>query len=189
MSSMLRSLQRKTRRRTHYDLVLSDPTDDETREMDEATSALRLARLKDGEGTEAFTAAQRRWEAARDALRAHVLRITFEGIPEHELETLRSAPEHAPTEQQLAEHEKAVAEAKADDEKPPAPPLFNLDTLMPVLFARCVVPDDGDEPLTAEQWAEVLRPDGDWQEKERIAAFNTCVAATLYLRSVEIPKG
>lgn len=193
MSSMLRSLQRKTRRRTHYDLVLDDPTEAETLEMERAEAALRLARMRHEHGnpelTAALDAAQVRWDAARDGLQAHVSRITFQAIGEHVFDELQSSDDHAPTPRQVAAHEAEAVKAKAADKPPPPPPRFNPDTLIPAVFALCVVPPDGEEALTEAEWAHELRRDGDWQEAEKQAAFDACLTAIFRPRSVQIPKG
>lgn len=192
MSSMAARLARKTRRRTTYDLALSDPTPDEQQEMDDAAAERRLAKLRHGEGSPEHAATLPRWQAARDAIAAHVLTLTFEGIPERELDEIRALPECEPTAEQIAEHDKAVEQALTAGEQPPLPPEFNPDAVMPLLFARCVVPDDGDEPMTAEQWAHELRPaeqGGTWVSREKAAAMNACLTAIMVPRSVSVPKG
>ena len=186
--SSLRSLRRKQRRRTTYDLVLDDPTEAES-DLEEALAERRLARLRhDKPDHPERAAAEQACRVARAALLEHVCRITFEGIPRHEFEELQSAPENAPTSAQLKEHEADVERAAKAGRDAPAGPTFNPRTLIPALFARCVVPDDGEEPLTAQEWAHELRPDGQWQEAEVSDAFDTCLAAILQPRSVTIPK-
>jgi len=189
MGNLRSALRRKTRRRTHYDLVLDDPTEAETLEMERAEAELRLARLRhDGDSPER-AAAQVRWDAARDALRAHVSPITFQSIGEHLFDELQSSDAHTPTPRQTAAHETEAAKAKAADSPAPTPPRFNPETLIPAVFALCVVPPDGEEALTEAEWAHELRRDGDWQEAEKQAAFDACLTAIFRPRSVQIPKG
>lgn len=193
--SMADRLAGKRRRRTHYDLPLTD-ADAEQAEFRAAEIARAQSLLRYPEGHEQRQAAADRLTAARDALAEHVFRITFQGIPEHEFEAMRT--EHPPTEEQLAEYRKAKAEhVKAKDEhvegeEPPVqprPPDVNARALLPVLFARCVVPDEGETAMTVEQWEHELRPDGEWQEAERNEAFGACLQAIYQPRTLNLGNG
>lgn len=190
MSSMLRSLRRKARRRTFYDLVLDDTTEAEAAvEKSTAERRLTLMRLDPAkpETVQAHEAADAAYDAASAALRSHVCRITFEQIPPHEYEAL--AAEHPANAEQLAAYGVKAAAAKKAGESPPRMPQFDPVTLIPALFARCVIPDDGDEAMTEAEWADVLEPGGNWQEAERSEAFDRCLEAIFVPRSVTLPKG
>ncbi|HET7386846.1 MAG TPA: hypothetical protein VFJ19_09325 [Nocardioidaceae bacterium] len=180
--SLRDGLSRHRRRRTHYDLVLDD-CDDAQELVDEAARELRTAKLAGDEA--AVSSARAALDAARAELLTHVCRITFEAIPLPDWEELRE--EHPPSEDQLAKHKQAAEQA--EDGKAPPPPAWNPDTLIPALFARCVVVEDGEKPLTETEWAAELAPDGKWQEQEKGDALAACLSAILVPRSVRVPKG
>ena len=188
--SNLRSLRRKQRRRTTYECVLDDATEAQDA-LERAFKVRRLALLRNDDDSEHpdVVAAEQTYKAALAELREHVVPIVFEQIPRHEYEEMQSEPRHAPTPEQLVEFTDEDTRAQKAGRERPAAPTFNPHSLIPALFARCVVPADGEEPLTEQEWAHELRPDGDWQESEVSDAFETCLTAILEPRSVTVPKG
>jgi hypothetical protein len=188
--STRRKLQRKERRRTYFDLVLNDTTEAEA-DLETATGALRLARLRyDDPRHPDREKAQAEFAKARLALLEHVCRIWFEAIPMHEWEALLG--EHPPTPKQMAVFNDECETAKRAGTDAPDAPQFDPVTLLPALFARCAIadPDDPDDtPLTETEWSAELAPDGRWQEAEKNAALDACLTAILRPRSVVIPKG
>jgi hypothetical protein len=65
---------------------------------------------------------------------------------------------------------------------------WNPATFRPALLAACVVPADGDEPLSAEDWSQVVK-DGELGAGEYNTLINTAVALNLRAPASAVGNG
>lgn len=158
------ALAKKRQRETFYDLEVADPT--EAKEQFEAArAALRLAKLRAGDGSPEAADAQAAVDEAREAWMACTYRVRFRNLEPDVYEALVAA--HPPTKEQ---------EAKGEQ--------WNRATFAPALLSACAVDSD----LSEEDWAAEFKS-GRWPVADRDAAFLQALAANLEPRSATVPKG
>jgi chemotaxis regulatin CheY-phosphate phosphatase CheZ len=132
-TGQLRLLRRKPPQVVHYLRAVEPEVESAARQaVTDARDRLSTATMRiDDAAVEAIEAAQATLDQAQAALAACYEPIVIQALPPDEFEAL------------VAEHPKR----EDKDES------FNADTLLPVLFLRCVQGD-----LTAEQWTKEVIP-------------------------------
>jgi hypothetical protein len=137
------------------------------RELSEATWELEQARARGVVDTAALRARVLRAQDAQNAL--DVERVTLRALPAADWEALVDA--HPPTEQQ--------ADGGA---------AWNPTTFRPALLALSIVPENGDEPVSADDW-EQLAKSGEISAGELTALFTAAVELNLRAPSMAVGKG
>lgn len=154
------ALASKRGNETHFDLLISDPTDAEA-SLSQAEAALRLATIRDKD----VEAARASAEQARAEMAGCFYRLTFRNLSPHEFEALVGAHE-------------ASAEAAAEGE------VWDREGLTPALLAACTVDSD----LSVEDWAAELASDR-WSAADKLAVYRAVLDANIKQRSASLPKG
>lgn len=137
------------------------------RALGAAQWALDEARASGGRDTAALRARVADAQAALDALPC--VEITLRTLPPPEWEALVEL--HPATEEQQATGAR-----------------WNPTTFRPALLAACVVPPDGEDALTAEDWAQVVK-DGQLAAGEYNALCNAAVQLNLRAPASAVGNG
>lgn len=153
------ALAAKRGNETHFDLLISDPSEAE-QELADADGALRLALLR-GEDVEA---AEQKQAEARAKMRACYYRLTFRNMPAHEFEAL------------VGEHEASPEDAEQGE-------VWDREGLTPALLAACAADSD----LSAEDWQAELASQR-WSAADKLAVYRAALDANIKQRSASLPK-
>jgi hypothetical protein len=166
----------KRRRREVFRFEIDDPAD-ALDELQQAEAEERLASFRSEKDPDGAVAALERLNAAKRAVDACFGKVTVQALPprlqlvfEQEIAERDSRQEKA--------HLAAVKAAEEAGETPPEPKVeestWDAESYEVRFIAACDV--DG---RSAERWAEVLGPDGDWTLEDRNALMQTCYQANL----------
>lgn len=163
----------RLRARSHPTEIVPLPLDPQAyaraeRELLAAVAALDEARA---DGAVDLDQLEARVDAAQVVLdTCEVEKVTVRALPPDEWEELVDL--HPPTEAQRANGA-----------------LWNVTTFRPALLALSVVPAEGDDPMSAEDWASLSKEAGALAAGELNALFNAAVSVNFRTPSSAVGKG
>jgi hypothetical protein len=166
----------KRRRREVFRFEIDDPTD-AVEELREAEAEEKLAAYRAEKDPDGAAAALERLNEAKRAVAACFGTVTVQALPPRlQLEFEQEIAEQDSRQEKA--HLAAVKAAEEAGEEPPAPKVedspWDAESHEVRFIAACDV--DG---RSAERWAEILRPDGDWTLEDRQALLQTCYKANM----------
>jgi hypothetical protein len=166
----------KRRRREVFRFEIDDPTDS-LEELREAEAEEKLAAYRSEKDPDGAAAALDRLNAAKRAVDACFGQVTVQALPPRLQLVFEQEIAERDSQQEKA-HLAAVKAAEEAGEDPPEPkveePSWDAASYEVRFIAACDV--DG---RSAERWAEILQPDGNWTLEDRHALLQTCYQANL----------